>query len=350
MRGGEKCLEVFCELYPDSPIYTLFCEPEKISETIKSHSIHASRVQQFPFVRTHYRYYLPFFPGAMKGLRVDDCDLVLSTSHCAAKGLSKPSGARHICYCFTPMRYAWPLFDDYFGGKGRVSRAVIRRVIERLKRWDLSVNDGVDRFVAISEHIRRRIGEFYGREADVIYPPVDTVYFTPDESAKREDYYLIVSALVPYKRLDLAVRAFKRLGRRLVVIGSGPESAVLRREAGPRTEFLGWQSDAAIRNHYRRARALVFPGEEDFGIVPVEMQACGGPVIALGRGGALETVAAGMTGVFFETPTEDALGDAVTRFEKASFSAIEARANALRFGRERFKDETRAYIEKAMAA
>ena len=215
----------------------------------------------------------------------------------------------------------------------------LQHAIKRLKAWDLRTAGRVDHFVAISEHIRKRIKTAYQREADVIYPPVDTDYFTPDPAVPRENFYLIVSALVPYKKIEMAVQSFNELGLRLMVIGEGPEAASLKRAAKKNIEFLGWQSNAVVRDHYRRARALIFPGEEDFGIVPVEMQACGGPVIAYGKGGALETVQFHKTGLFFNEPRPESLKKAVIDFDQRAFLAEDSRKNALRFSRQRFQME-----------
>jgi glycosyltransferase involved in cell wall biosynthesis len=276
-------------------------------------------------------------------------DLVVSTSHCVAKGIRRTKPGVHVCYCFTPMRYAWGFFDEYFGNKSGLSRAAIRFFMARLRDWDRRASSRVDRFIAISQHVRERILRHYGRDAEVIYPPADTVFYTPSPETPREDFYLVVSALVPYKRVDLAVRALGKMGRRLVVIGDGPELEALKRLARPGTAFLGWQSDESIRDHYRRARALVFPGEEDFGIVPVEAQACGLPVIAYGRGGALETVLRRETGLFFAELTEEALCGTIEEFERTKFLPELARRNAERFSRDRFKIEIRAAIDRTLA-
>ncbi|MBI4353064.1 MAG: glycosyltransferase [Candidatus Omnitrophica bacterium] len=349
MRGGEKCLEVLCELYPESPVYALFYEKGKLSPAIAKHPIIPSWLQRLPGIFRHYRYVLPLFPKAVETLDLKGYDLIVSTSHCVAKGVRKDKGARHLCYCFTPMRYAWSSFEEYFGRKNRLARSILRFWMERLKKWDLKRNEDVDAFVAISGHVKGRIREYYGREAEVIYPPVDTDFYTPDEKAPREDFYLAVSALAPYKRMDTAVRAFSRLGRKLVVIGSGPEEGYLKSLAGKNVVFLGWQADGALRDHYRRAKALIFPGEEDFGIVPLEMQACGGFAIAYGRGGALETVVDGKTGIFFREPAAESLEKAVLRFEKTPMSPLDARENALRFSRERFKREMKRKLESLTA-
>ena len=346
MRGGEKCLEALCEIFPEAPIFTLFEDPEKLSQEIRRHRITPSFLQKFPNIHRFYRYYLPLFPAAARSFKIRNADLLISTSHCAAKGFPKRDSALHISYCFTPMRYAWGLFDEYFGKKNVVMRAVLSAAFYYLRQWDKTTSAGVDQFVAISDHVRQRIRASYDRDAEIIYPPVDTVFFTPDASKKREDFYLVASALVPYKRIDLVVQTFNTLGRKLVVIGTGPEEKRLRRMASGNIEWLGWQSDEVLRDYYRRAKALIFPGEEDFGIVPVEMQACGGPVIAFEKGGALETVVRGKTGVFFETQTPIALAQALESFERMRWDPSASRENAERFSRERFKREMVHMIDR----
>ncbi len=350
MRGGEKCLEAFCDLYPESTIYTLFHEKGKVNGSIASKPIFTSSIQNLPNVFRSYRHYLPFFPKAVESFDLKGYDLVLSTSHCVAKGIRKQNGALHVCYCFTPMRYAWGFFEEYFGRRNILSKWLIKYFMKRLKAWDLRSNQNVDHFVAISHHVKNRIREFYNKEADVVYPPVNTDYFTPDGAKGPEDFYLIVSALVPYKRIGLAIEAFNKLGRRLVVIGDGPLRKALEKKAGRNIEFLGWQSDEVLRDYYRRTRALIFPGEEDFGIVPVEVQACGRFVIAFGKGGVLETVIDGKTGLFFHEISEESLCAAVHQFEKGNFNPEDARANAVRFGRERFKAEIKNMIQDLLAS
>lgn len=345
MRGGEKCLEAMLERHPNSPIHTLFYERGRVSNRIASHPVHTTFLQRWPGIFKHYRSFLPFFPAAIDSARLKPCDVVVSMSHCVAKSVKKPAGSAHLCYIFSPVRYAWCQFDEYFSGRDPVSRAAIRAALDRLKSWDRATASRVDRFVAISKHVAARVREFYNREASVVYPPADVDFYTPDRSARREDFYLVLSALVPYKRLDLAVRAMTRMKKNCVVIGEGPERKNLEKLAGPTVKFLGWRSDEELRGHYRRAKALLFPGEEDFGIVPVEMQACGGPVVGLGRGGLLETVRDGLTGVFFREPSEDALIDAVERFEKQTWDPGRSRENALRFARQRFVSELSAAVE-----
>lgn len=350
MRGGEKCLEVFCELFPGSPIFTLFYEPEKVSARIAAHPIRTSYLSWLPGFFQNYRYYLPLFPKAMRRFRTKGYDLIVSTSHCVAKGIGKDKKALHICYCFTPMRYAWGFFDDYFGGKNLPAKWLIKSWMKRLRKWDVESSAGVDHFIAISQHIRKRIASYYHRDSEVIYPPVDTHFYTPDHRVEREDFYLIVSALVPYKKVSLAISAAKKAHKKLVVIGDGPEKARLEKTAGSSVTFLGWQPDEVLRDHYRRAKALLFPGEEDFGIVPVEAQACGLPVIAYGVGGATETVLSGETGVFFGELKETSLVQAIRTFEGRAWDPEPIRRNAVRFSRERFIMEIKSFIQRKMSS
>jgi glycosyltransferase involved in cell wall biosynthesis len=279
-------------------------------------------------------------------------DLILSLSHCVAKGVRPPAGALHLCYCFTPMRYVWDLYDDYFGARaGIVARLAMPPVGAALRHWDRRTG-GVDHFVAISQHIADRIRRAYGRPADVLHPPVETRRFHPGEQA--DDFYLVVSALAPYKRVDLAVAAATRLSRRLLVVGTGPDERRLRQMAGPTVAFLGWRPDDEVATLYSRCRAVLFTGVEDFGIVPLEAAAAGRPTIALARGGALETMVGlddtteAPTAVFFEAQTVESLLEAMWRFEARPdrFDPKALRARAERFDREIFKERLRAYIER----
>ena len=349
MRGGERCLELVCREFPEADLYTLLYRPEMVSEPIRARRVHASGLQRLPFFREHYRWFLPLFPAAIESFRVPEgTELVLSTSHCVAKGIVPPKGAKHLCYCFTPMRYAWSLQEDYFGRRG-LKRAAIDQVLARLRRWDRAASDRVDRFVAISRHVRDRIRLHYGREAAVVYPPVATEYFTPDGSGGHDGFDLVVSALVPYKRVDLAVRAYSQSGYPLKVAGVGTEMDALRKMAAPNVEFLGRVPDEGVRDLYRRCRFLAFPGEEDFGIVPLEAQACGKPVLAFGRGGLLETVVDGRTGLFFGEQTPEALAAAATRAAGMAWDAAAIRAHAEGFGEERFLRGLREEIDALLA-
>lgn len=347
MRGGEKVLELFCRQWPDASLHTLLHVPGSVSEPIERLRPRTSALQWFPCVKNYYRYLLPLMPMAI-GRPLPACDLVVSSSHCVAKGAVAPPGAIHVCYCFTPMRYAWHMRDSY-GWRG-VKGWMVDQILDRLRDWDRRTAAGVTHFVAISREVQRRIRECYGRDSVVIYPPVETDYFTPI-AEPRDDYYLVVSAFAPYKRIDIAIEACKRLGRRLVIIGSGQQERVLRTLSGPETTFLGWQSTEQIRDHYRRCRALLFPGVEDFGIVPLEAQACGAPVIAFAQGGAVETVVPlgtrhAPTGYWFNEQSPAMLADAIDDFERQAgeFDPSAMRVHAQRFTTRRFEDEFFGFV------
>lgn len=348
MRGGEKCVEALCELYPDAALFALLHNRGSVSPALERRQIKTSFIQRLPFAATRYRHYLPLFPAAVSTFDMSGFDLIISSSHCVAKGVRTPPGVQHICYCYTPMRYIWDLYDDYFGPEraGLATRVGMRLALKPLRRWDVASASRPHQFIAISEHIRRRIRTIYGKPSDVIYPPVDTDRF--QLSARDEGFFLVAGALVPYKRVDLAVRAFSHSGDRLIVAGDGPELDRLRRQAAPNVTFTGWVSDEDLKSLYERCTALVFPGEEDFGIVPVEAMACGKPVIAYGRGGACETVLdrpEGGTGVHFRDQTVDSMLGAVGRLQSARFDPTFLRAHALSFGREVFKARFGEYVE-----
>ena len=384
MRGGERCLEALCDLFPGADLFTLLHVRGSVSEIIERRRIHTSAIQSLPFAKRRYRHYLPFFPWAIERFELDGFDLILSGSHCVAKGVKPPPGALHIAYIYTPMRYIWDLQEAYVGpGRmGPLSRALLRAVAGRLRRWDLEANARVDHFAAISRHVAGRIWRHYGREAEVIYPPVQTARFRI--APRPDDYYLLAGALAPYKRLDLAVAALNRLGRRVVIVGDGQDGRRLRRMAGPTIEFLGWRPDDEVAALLAHCRALVFPGEEDFGILPVEAMACGRPVIAYGKGGVTETVIPinsakfqvpssklrdsfnpergtwnlelrsrtrnpeprTPTGVFFYDQTVEALIGAVELYEREAdrFDPEALRAHALTFDQSIFEKRMAAYV------
>jgi glycosyltransferase involved in cell wall biosynthesis len=345
MRGGEKALEVVCERFPDAELFTLVHIPGSVSATIERHRPHTSFVQRLPLVRRYYRHYLPLFPTAIEQFNFDGFDLVVSLSHCCAKSIIRPGRARHICYCLTPMRYAWDQFDAYFGPDrlGPIGSRLMRPVMARLARWDRDTAHRVDRYVAISHYVAGRIGRYYNRDASVVYPPVDTDFFQPDAAAP-ERFALVVSALVPYKRLDVAIDACRLAGVPLKIVGDGPDRAHLERLAAGGVEFFGRRTNEEIRALYRRAAVVLLPGEEDFGIVPLEAQACGRPVVALGRGGALETIIPDETGVLVDDITSQAFADAIRRAIDRRFDSAVIRRHAEGFSRDRFGDEIEALV------
>ena len=350
MRGGERVLELLCQGFPRAPVCTLIHNRKAISPAINAHRVLASPLQHVPGIFGHYRYFLPLFPWAVSSIRTPPGELLLSTSHCIAKGLRAPPPMKHLCYCFTPMRYCWTFYTEYFGGNP-VKKCLVSPLLSALREWDLRSSERVHHFVTLSRHVRDRIRRFYDREADVGYPPVNTEFFTPDPAAETEAFDLIVSALVPYKCIDIAVRAYTRLGYPLKIVGVGTETEKLRRLAGANVSFLGWQGDEAIRDLYRRCRCLVFPGEEDFGIVPVEAQACGRPVVAFGRGGALESIEENVTGVFFRDQTmEESLLNAVEECAGRKWDPAAIRRHAEQFAPQRFVDGLDQGIRRCLAS
>jgi glycosyltransferase involved in cell wall biosynthesis len=357
MRGGEKCLEVLCRRWPHAELFTLLHHRGSVSEPIERLRPRTSFLNLLPENHRYYRYLLPLMPAAVTSWRLPPCDLIVSFSHCVAKAIRpRREPIPHVCYCFTPMRYIWHMQGAYFGAdrvRG-IQAQLLASLLNWLREWDRRTAEGVTHFLAISETVQQRIAECYGRSSTVLYPPVDTDFYHP-AAMTREDFYLAVSAFAPYKRLDLAIQACNALRRPLLIIGSGQDEARLRELAGPTIHFLGWQPDSVIRDHLRRCRALVFPGEEDFGIVPVEAQACGAPVVAFGRGGATETVIPPdrrrePTGVWFEEQTVESLAEAISIFEKrrGMFSPVVARRQALRFNATRFADELFAYLDNVL--
>lgn len=351
MRGGEKVLEAIASLYPDAPIFTLLHVPGSVSAALESHEIRTSFVQHLPGAARHYRQYLPLFPRAIERFDFTGYDLVISTSHCVAKSVIVPNRAPHLCYCHSPMRYAWDQFDAYFGPAqvGRARSAAMRAVMTRMARWDARTADRVDAFVANSQYVAGRIGRYYNRVATVVYPPVDTEFYQPAPARRSDPFFLVVSALVPYKRLDVAIEAVRAVNGRLTIVGRGPEEARLRALAGPNVEFTGWLPDDEIRRRYQDCQAVLMPGVEDFGMVPVEAQACGTPVVALAEGGALESVIDGETGILVQDGTSGAFAAALRRVASMSFDPAAARRNAERFSTPRFKQELQTIIETIKA-
>lgn len=347
MRGGEKVLEELCGLYPSADIFTLICDRQKISDALKRRRIHTSFLQALPGVFKTYRNFLPLFPAAIESFNLSGYDAVISSSHCVAKGVKAPDAAKHICYCHTPMRYAWDQFDAYFSRErnGSLKYAVIAAIMPGLRKWDVKTAGRAGHYIANSKHVKNRIEKYYTRQAEVLYPPVDTDFFTP--AGPKGDFYLMVTALNEYKRPDFCVEAFRRMpARKLKVIGSGPMLEKLKNGAPANVEFLGFRSDDEIREHYRKARAFLFPGEEDFGITMAEAAACGTPVLALNRGGSLEIVIKGKTGEFFDGTEENFIKN-IEKMEKQGYDVNVMRESALRFSRENFRLGFRELAEKA---
>lgn len=337
MRGGEKVLEELFRLWPLAEAHTLFYEPHRLSPLLNSHPIHPSPLQRLPRTRRHYRQMLPFFPWAVNRMDFGEAELLLSVSHCAAKG-ARSAQAPHLCYCLSPARYLYDQGDRYFSEDRGWKKSLRQALLRRFREWDQATAQNVDHFIAISRFVARRIQKAYGREAQVLYPPVDTEIYTPGK-CKREDFYLTVCAAVPYKKLDVILEAFNRCRKPLVVVGRGPELPRLKALAQANIRFEPWLGHRALRDLYRWARGFVFMAEEDFGITPLEAQACGCPVLAYGQGGLAETIPHQKTGLLFPAQQADALLEALDGFEKIEWDDAAIRANAERFGAERFRRE-----------
>src|SRR5262245_40822496 len=348
MRGGERVLESLLGLFPSAELFTLVHVPGSVAPALEARPIRTSFIQRLPAAPHRFRQYLPLFPLAVRRFDLRAYDLVLATSHCVAVGARPAAGAAHGVYCFTPMRYAWTFEGTYVGRMPPLARGPLRLALAALRRWDRAVGRRAGHVACISRHVAARIRRAWGRDARVIYPPVRTDYFRPVDPSEVGDVVLCVSALTPYKRIDIAVDACTRLGRRLDVIGTGPDLMRLRRRAGPTVRFLGWQPDEVVRQAVARCRAFLFPGEEEFGIAPLEATAAGRPVIAFGRGALTETVVDGVTGLFFREPTPAALIDALERSEVTGWSAEKIRAHALRFSEDVFRTEMTTLVAGAL--
>ena len=348
MRGGEKVLEALSSLFPDAPLFTLFHFPGSVSAALESHPIRTSFLQRAPGVRRHYRSYLPLFPAAIEELDLSGFDLVVSSSHCVAKGVVAPPDAFHLCYCHTPMRYAWDQEHAYFPRRRGASARVRSLALTALRAWDVSSAARVNLFAANSRFVARRIQTYYGRPATIVHPPVDVEFFTPAEAGEEgagEGYCLMVSALAPYKRIDQAMAACEKLGLELRVVGEGPERKRLAGMAGPRVRFLGSVEAERLRELYRGARFFLQPGIEDFGIASVEALACGTPVVAAARGGVLDVVEDGRHGVLYpdwEGPAT--LAEAIDKARRIRFNSLDLRDRAESFAVSRFRDRIRSLL------
>lgn len=346
MGGAERVVLAIKELFPDAPVFTTVYNPDTVDEVFHSMDIRTSFVQKLPGAKKSYQKYLPLMPTAVEQFDLTDFDLVISSSSSVAKGICTKAETVHICYCHTPMRYAWDFYHEYLNGPdvGKVKKLLIPWLMNYIRMWDRLTADRVDFFVANSRNVANRIKKHYHRDSVVINPPVNASYFTPVD--ENEDFFLVVSRLVPYKRVDLAIQACNELKMPLRVIGTGPELNRLKMMAGPTVKLMGRLSEEEIKWHYARCRAFLFPGEEDFGITPLEAQASGRPVIAFGKGGALETVVNGQTGLFFEKQTSESLKAKINEFLNLKFDKQVIRQHAEKYDINSFKNRFKSYVEE----
>lgn len=350
--GSEKCVESFNNIYPQSDVFSLidFLDELDRKKILKGKHAKTSFIQKLPRARTSYRSFLPLFPLAIEQIDVSNYDVVISSSHSVAKGVLTNSKQLHICYCHTPMRYAWDLYHQYIRESGLqkgIKGFFAKYFLHKIRVWDFISSNRVDYFIANSNYIAKRIKKVYGRDADVIYPPVDVEKFKLTKI--KEDYYLIVARFVPYKKVDIVVEAFTKLANhKLIVVGSGPDEQILKRMASANIEFKGYQNDSDLTKLMQKAKAFIYAAEEDFGITIVEAQAAGTPVIAYGEGGAKETVVPGKTGILFNQQTPDALINAVSEFEKSlqDFNPQTISDHAKQFSRQVFESRIKEYVEK----
>jgi glycosyltransferase involved in cell wall biosynthesis len=349
MRGGEKVIEALCEMYPQADIFTHVYVPKMVSEKIRQHRIIPTFINSLPHSAKLYKRYLPLMPLALEQLDLRGYDLIISSESGPTKGIIPPPEALHVCYCHTPMRYVWNMYHEYRAGAGWLTRTIMPPVSHYLRMWDITSAARVDSFVANSATVAGRIRRYYGRDSVVIHPPVDTDAFSNAAPAECGDYFLMAGEVVSYKRPELAVRAFNEMKLKLVVIGGGEMLEEIRRIAGPTVKVIGSQPFEVLKHHYARCRALIFPGEEDFGMVPVEAMASGRPVVAFGLGGATETVANGVSGVFFAEQTVEAISAAVRSLADIEFDSEKIAALAKQFGRQQFFQKMRGHIDGLLA-
>ena len=349
MRGGEKVVEQLCASYPDADVFTHVFDEKKISPAIRSRIKGTTFIAKLPFASRFYKLYLPLMPWALEQIDLKGYDLVISSESGPAKGVLVPADALHVCYCHSPMRYIWEMYHEYAAQASWTKRWGLRILAHYLRMHDVTSSARVDLFVANSACVARRIKRCYNRDAEVVFPPVDTDTYQANDGDAVGDFYLMIGELVAYKRFDLGIEAARTLGRKLVIVGSGEQQTVLSRMAGPDVILLGSQSTADLRRLYATCRALIFPGEEDFGIVPIEAMASGRPVIAYGRGGAVETVKDNVSGLFFESQTVPALCEAMLRFEARRWDPVAIRAHAQGFAAKHFRRKMRSLVAQALA-
>ena len=347
--GAEKCVESFTNIWDDFEVYSLidFLSDEDREIILKGKYANTSFVQNMPKAKTKYRNYLPLFPLAIEQFDLSEYDVILSSSHAVAKGVLTHSNQLHISYVHTPIRYAWDLYHQYLRESGLdkgLKGALAKYFLHKIRMWDISTVNRVDYYIANSNYIARRIKKVYGKESTIIYPPVDVEKFELCEN--KEEYYFTMSRMVPYKKIDLIVETFSKTNKKLIVAGTGPDMQKIKSFAGDNVEFVGFVSDEEAINYMQKAKCFVFAAEEDFGIVPVEAQACGTPVICLGKGGTKETVVDGITGVHFEKQNTKSLLEAIKKFEKLEFKPQKIREHSLKFSKERFEQEIEAFINE----
>ncbi len=346
IAGGEKVLKSIYEVFP-SPIYTLLTNQKILKESfLENAKIHTSIIQKFPFAQKLYQKYLPFFPFAIEQLDLSEYDVIISSSHCVAKGVLTRFDQLHICYCHTPMRYAWDLYFQYLNEsnlKKGIKARIAQMILHYLRMWDISTLSRVDEFIANSEFVAKRIKKLYNKEAKVIYPPVDINYYEPN--FQKDNFYLTASRFVPYKKIDLIVEAFSNMeDKKLVVIGDGPDMSKIKNKAKKNIEILGYQNNDILKSYLQKAKAFVFAAIEDFGILPVEAQACATPVIGFSKGGTKETVINNKTGILFDEQNIAGIIEAIKKFEKQKFDLYDIRKHALKFCEDRFKKEFKAFV------
>ena len=351
LGGAERVLKVFADLYPDAPIYTLLYDEALCGKVFPAARVRASFLQRAPgFLRKRQRYLLPMMPRAIESFDLSEYDLVLSSNSAYAHGVLISSAAKHVCYCHSPMRYAWDYTHEYLKEQqiGGVRRSVIVRLLHHIRQWDQVAADRVDTYIANSHHVRKRIKKYYRKDAEVLHPPVDTRHFKPQK--EHQDYFLIVSTLSPYKKIDLAVQLFNKIGKQLIIVGSGAQEEYLKSIAGPHVKVVGFKSDEIVRDYLQNCRAFIFPGEEDFGITPVEAMACGKPVLAYGKGGALETVIPGFSGEFFHEPTIESMEDGLGRLiiNEPNYDAKKIHEHAGQFSKQHFIENFQTLLKKAL--
>lgn len=343
--GGERVVEVFARLFPDAPLYTTIYDKKSLGHLFPPERVRTSYMQKIPGVTRHYKKMLRLMPRAFEEFDLSGYDLVLSSSSSCAKGVLTGANCTHISYIHSPMRYAWDLYPEYLSQASPLVRWGMRRQMPGIRQWDALTGNRVDEFLANSREVAARIEKVYRRKAAVLHPPIETDFYTPSPAGRGGDYYLVLSRFIPYKRIDLAIKACNRLGRKLVIIGSGPQEKELRKLAGPTVTFTGFISNEDVLEYYRNCRAFLFPGFEDFGMTPVEAQACGRPIVAFGEGGALDSVLPGKTGVFFPRQTVESLMEGMEELESRSWDGESIRRHAERFSASSFEDKLMKFID-----